>query len=523
MATFTIMQTRALFVTQAKGIQDYILGSDKLRDMVGATELVEWLTGQFLTSVLQDFGFTEEKNHYQKISAGAGSARLLFSSIDDAQCLAKIWPLLCAHAAPGLEVLQTVQEIRGSSIIGAIREAEIALALSRSRRDPAFPVAGAAVERTRRSGKPAIAKMYRLPDSELEIIDAETLAKRNRRNTTQRGQLPEIFRRIGFTNEKSDQIPNDFGEVSGSEREYLALIHADGNGLGQLFIALEKHFQEHLEFSSESIIAFYKDLTSAIAAAALESVEAAQLKARDGNDKAILPIVLAGDDLTVIVRADLAMCFISEYLDTFSAKSRESLQKIRQAHGVLKLDTALPEELTAGAGIVFMKHTFPFSSAYRLCESLATYAKNNAKERNKKSPPPSVAFYKITAASIPMEYSELRAHELTGASLSGGIPAMLTMAPYFIGGECLPQLSTLQALVDALMEFPKGPPRELYSLLQTDLARAQKYYGRICDLNSKSKFPACLKELTGEDSPLNSANATPLGDALTLLSFRRKP
>jgi hypothetical protein len=544
----------ALFVTQAKGIQEYVLGTDKLRDMLGATELVEKLTGEILQETLSAIGLRQDAD-YKVLSHAAGSARIKFDRAESAGELAAIWPMVCAHAAPGLEVYQTVQTLQDGSFLHTIREAEKALSLARGTHQAQLPVVGPPVERSARTGVAAVG-MADLPGGDKEEVDAATRAKRNRQMSLKKSKnLPDVFLRMSFPAELANLVPDDFDQISGRDRDYLALIHADGNGLGQLFIRLEEHFKKNPGFPSDKIEAFYTSISEAITKVTRDAASSAreEIMPLFPAEKRwpVMPLVLAGDDLTLVTRADLAVPFVKSLLLKFEEFSVIALESLKSEFPELQLGGVLPERLSSGAGIVFMKPGFPFAIAYALCESIAKYAKNTAKELAGKaglaSTPSALAFHKITASSIRVNYSNLLQHELCGAGYrsesqddkKGGTEATprirLTMAPYYVGGQA-PSLDALLGLVEALegteeeKGFPKGPPRELFGLLQTDLSRAQKHYERMLAVNEKKasdKLSAALRTLVQSEGPVSNPQgsnqkATPLGDALTLLGFTKK-
>lgn len=536
-----------LFVTQAKGIQDYVLRTDKLRDMLGATELVEELPCGLLDQTLVGLGFRAGED-YQVLSRAAGAARIGFGSSAHAQALAEVWPVICAHAIPGLEVYQTIEPLGSDGFLKAIQRAEHSLALARVRRTPQLPVPGPPVKRAQRTGEAAIG-MGHLPGGEREEVDAATRAKRAKRDfrDASSNKLPGVYQRMGLTPEDSARIPEDFDDISGSDREYLALIHADGNGLGELFIALEKHFSKNPALGGESITSFYQEFSHAISSVSCSAAALAFQEASDRSKESprwpIMPLVLAGDDLTFVVRADLAIPFVRTFLTKFEELSREAISRLKKDFPNLALDAHLPSHLTSGAGIVFIKPGFPFSVGYELCESLASAAKKAAKKAGKNhgsdpagppEPPAStLAFHKVTASSVRTQYSDLLEHELCGAHAedpeSGNSDRnnriCLTLAPYQIGSGPHPSIDQLQSLVETLRDFPRGPVRELFTLLQTDWPRAQKHFARMLDMGkpeSVSQLKAALHDLLAESSPAAKRNGkliTPFGDALTLLSF----
>jgi hypothetical protein len=527
-----------LCVTAAKGIQGYILGSDRLRDIVGATEIIDRLPCEALEEGLK---WLRLEGKYEFISRAAGAARIWFERENDAREFARWWPLICAHAAPGLEVVQCVQSIvcdGTEDYLAAVRAAEEDLSRSRSRGCANLPEISPAVLRAQRTG---LAAVERFQDENVDFsTQCKALARRaNRQDAQSPDRIPDICRRIGFPEGKAELVPKEFEQISGSARDYLAVIHADGNGMGGMFVRLEEELKKLPGFPARS---FYKALSAGIITAGDNAAQAGVQKVRKQLDAAadedkpwpLLPIVLAGDDLTVVIRADLAIDYVDLFLKGFEGEIRKLFVRLGDHFGKDKATTetlsrALESTLTAGAGIAFVKPRYPFSRAYELCESLAKFAKGQAKgsgcNRSDGLPPSTIAFHRVTAATTQHHFADLLKGELRGAD-----EILLSMAPYVVGDNAItkpfPTLNALRELTCALLKVPRGQTRELFSLLQADLARAEKHYERLI-----SRVPGD-PEATRHRSGLSKAFArmlsknacyangrTPLGDALTLAGF----
>ncbi len=79
----------------------------------------------------------------------------------------------------------------------------------------------------------------------------------------------------------------------------------------------------------------------------------------------VLPLVLGGDDLTVICAGSISLAFTEAYLTAFEEVTRAS--------------ELLGGGLTACAGVAVVKPHFPFSAAYDLAEELTKEAKKTVK------------------------------------------------------------------------------------------------------------------------------------------------
>ncbi len=498
------MKTSYLFCFAAKSLQSYIMRGGKLRDMVGATSLIDKLSDKEWISkwLKENHGFVEvtsdkgeskadpPPNGFRILQAAAGSARLEFFEKAHAEAVATLWPLWCHAWAPDLEVVQHLEAWDGKSYGQISRTTGEQLERKRNFPAPCMPEAGPFAKRAPRAGEPAVEVDYA---AEKELIDLASKRKRQEREALRNAeQLPPVARAFGF--EKADQLPDDFEQVSGGNA-YLAVIHADGNGLGQMFLrvgqALEKLGPERdkealalFRYLSEVVVARGTQVAADAAMSAVrrqidETVKEQKAQAQEhpeefGQRKVprrpeawpFAPVVLAGDDVTVVCRADLGLPFTTAFLQTFRAEMRKRLkwlrdnqfpsdadeaENLRVYDGLWRklkeepgIEEAIPEELSAGAGIVFCTDHYPFALAYELCEDLARRskgtAKNEAKGRAKPTPDSALSFVRITGASAPTEFDELTRGILRGAGVDR---MLLTGGPYFVDGALQPQFRHL--------------------------------------------------------------------------------
>src|SRR5690606_18669412 len=106
------------------------------------------------------------------------------------------------------------------------------------------------------------------------------------------------------------------------------------------------------------------------------------------------------DDLTVLVRADLALPFAKAFLTAFEAHSRTSMQQLLGAFeeaGLGSQAAELPGYLTACAGLCYMKCSQPFHAGHEIAEGLCKRAKAASRTvRPDNAPmPATLAFHKI--------------------------------------------------------------------------------------------------------------------------------
>ncbi len=523
------------YLFEAKSIQDYILRSGRLRHIVGASELIDSLTtDDLLDDVLAALRLTEGQDI--RFSRRAGGAVYLFSSRREARdAFRDLWSLVARQYAPGLEFV--IAQGEGATDYAAYQQALEGLQAARNRQSPVLPSGGPVTRYAPRTGQPAVSN-----DAKLGLQDA----------ATSRFGLDRFWKRGGLTAKFADtgSVPIDDWprnlEYSPEEDEsasfpflpdnrYLGLIHADGNGLGQLLMQLGEQAQSRPEVFVGLFRDFSAAITEATRAAAQDATRQVLLPARGNPNETkaagavpARPIVLGGDDLTILVRADLAIPFTRAFLAAFEQMSREKLKPLRGKYPTIE---GVPEALTAGAGIAFVKSNHPFHLAHELAESLARFAKDRAKEQKDGNGriPPTLAFHRVTTASHG-DYQDIRQQEMTHGPEEARV--ITTLGAYRVDPQppVLPALADLEALAQLLghEEMARGPARQILTLLGQSPDDARRRYVRWREVmrdRHAGRFAEFDKRLTAlcgdlDDSlPISrQTGATPLGDVATLLA-----
>ena len=400
-----------LVLIETSGNQNYIFATNKLRENIGASELTylagtKWpiaavakVDGNSRLDLWTDKGSKQlrdklldlklnppiEKTDFKVeiILAASGKAMLLVEDRAKAQAIIRQVTLQALKEAPGLEISGVIQEFdwdRERSLERAIKAIHQKFEANRSQiPSPAMrflrlPV----VEECASSGLPANAVE--------KYGETRTISLTSQRKTEAK---QSGFDRIAtlFTSEypqgnlanSLEVLDRDFKEdnTDGRSRqvEWLGVIHADGNGLGKIFI----NFQEHLkqiqsEYTNRDYANKLREFSLALDACTEEAFLAAlsvfQSDESDADILPIFPLILGGDDLTVICDGKLAIPFTKRFLTEFETATRQN-ETIRDiAKVALKGD-----RLSACAGVAVIKPHFPFSVAYELAESLAKSAK----------------------------------------------------------------------------------------------------------------------------------------------------
>ena len=513
-----------LFTFEAKGLQNFIFSGGRLRYMIGGNALVgELCDEELLEKRIKACGGSE--GDFKILEGAAGGAKITFRREDVGHRFARLFPIFCARFAPGLTVVQDFRKIESSisATYAAAREA-----LLFERKFPPKPrfVANPALERCARTGQPAVAS-----DQKDGLIDASLKRRKDRRDQFQKDQkkIPPIFEQFGF--EKEKQIPNSFEDLRSPFHGYFALIHADANSLGQLFMSLGKASEgkavdddEAQEFFSQ--VAEIKDAAmKAAVAAGMKSVEGLY-ESSESKPHPILPLVLAGDDLTVVCRTDLAIPFTVAFLNEFKCHTSKEFSKLKgpeNLKGPEPMKNVLPDGLSAGAGIVYSPLKFPFNQAYDLLEHIASQAKGKAKKQkvNDKTPCPSgLTFYTIDDSLNPQSIEEIRDRDWKGDGVT------FEAGPYFVDGDQKPQLSQFQKIVAGADDLPGGKVRELVTQLRQERTALKGSIDQLQKVHDESltAFNSALKGAGFEDfTKIKDLKTSPLLDVLHHQKFSKSP
>ncbi len=526
------------YLFEAKSIQTYILESGRMRDLIGASEMVDALTSDLLPDALHTLGFQDDGP--VRFSRRAGGALYAFANdIEPLERFATLWSLLVQQFSPGLSF--DAARGTGSDEAAAFEAARAALLADASRFRPVLPITAPITQRSSRTGQPGV----EIDASDQGVIDLPTKRKKSRFSNPARIGLFTRFSPpktdLRWRDWPRDLTPGvDGGFPFRGDDHTVALIHADGNGLGELL----RKAKERASKDPTQYVHLFRELSLAIAQtterAAQRATQAVLLPEREQRIKdnggmqdqplAARPIVLGGDDLTLLVRGDLAIRYLQEFLGAFEEESRRRLPE-------LQIGT---DGLTAGAGVVFMRASQPFYLATALAEDLARLAKRQAKAIDTVAPPSAVAFHRVTNSMVE-RYEEIVLREKT--YVHHDTRFVDTLGAYALHqGQGLPALSDLLELQELLAGplMSRGPTRQLHSLIGLDLTQARSRYRRWQMLMRENQnptlesFKATLERLGQAQSPRvfgaytehpdlpyftrQDGYVSPLADALTLTS-----
>lgn len=459
-----------LTVLDTAGIQDYIFGSNELRENIGASELAYRATTYWVFEQLDRRGekhnvtvrwrplrrgeegpgperkglengweYDDERRiedtgsglTAEVIYAGGGNMVILFGGAGHAQRACDfVYDLsrFLLTAAPGLTLYAAhVPYTWGDaklSLPAAVQRANRRLTELKTELPPSAPTLGLSVTAACVStGLPANDthpnedkqnSLANLGSSQVKVKwQASAWAKRRLR-----GLLPNV-EDAGFR--WSDDLDN-IGDLPGWNESYIAVVHADNNGMGRRIIEIAKCHEANHSTEPRLYMQEMRDFSRAAdknARTALqETVKAlvGRLKQLDEQDQQerrgyrppyfpFRPVVFGGDDVTWVCAGPWGLSLAQRYLSEVERQGE-----------------------FACAGVAIVKSHYPISRAYRVSEELMDEAKDQAKELDPKEKQVSALDWHFTTTGLSGALEEIRRQEYRTTPQPGDAKRLLLNA-----------------------------------------------------------------------------------------------
>ena len=209
------------------------------------------------------------------------------------------------------------------------------------------------------------------------------------------------------------------------DRNRWAVVCMDGNDMGMQFLTFKE--QNHSNTQGQAWLPeMSRRLDECTCNAAAKGMCAvAEKYLAENSGKKVLPLrplIVGGDDVTVLVSCKYALLFVKTVMQTFNAESRKF------AH----LWVGTGGEMTISAGILFAPVTLPLHSALSYTETLLAGAKTRGrglKKDKKQASPPCLDWENVTESML-LSPAERRQKELLFEDDETGKTIELSARPY---------------------------------------------------------------------------------------------
>lgn len=359
-----------LAMYDVRGIQNYIFKTNRVREIMGASYIVrdiildgikEWIQKNGCSKYVLDWqeqdtcSFLEDETiEMEVLFIGGGNAYILFRNEELCHSANKFLARYVLDHTYSLNLAVAYIEKTDSykkdyqTIQNRMRD--IKATMPESKPMGVFPfMAWDSV-----TGQPLTKKKI-FSDGTSEWLSTEAYLKTER------------LKREGVQKTEFDQMVTEKGDNS-----FLALVHIDGNNMGSRI----RKLIEHKEMYQEAIPTMRK-LSNNISNGFKECYDIMNKKAEElskkepfKNQVLLRKIVLAGDDITFVCNAKIALILVQTFL-------KETVHHF--------LDENQKYAFSACAGISYFNSHYPFSDAYQVAEACCDSAKKEAKKDKNKA------------------------------------------------------------------------------------------------------------------------------------------
>ncbi len=394
------MREVTLTQIEVSGIQDYIFGSNNLKQNIGASELVTKATTDWVAAALEEAAiehnavwdesaqvyqladWTEDLLPAQIVYWGGGNALILFTGSREQYAVpfTKVLTRKAIENARGLSLVIGHQELKWNedAIYQKHKILRKTVAKRKFNRRQNTPLLGLGVTAVCDfTGLPAIG----VKDDNL--ISQAVQHKYKAEEDEQR--FANLLKGVS-----RDYLPaKDFNLLGErGESSYIAVIHADGNKMGLRFqeivdahptVADNDAYCRQLRALSDAVRNKAADALKETVQLLVSSIDPRNNKFGgvvpipindDGGDVLpFRPIVFGGDDVTFVSEGRLGLALAAYYLRKIGEGTLPGAKEGEQG-----------DPLYARAGIAIVKSHYPFARAYELAVALCTSAKKKLPE-----------------------------------------------------------------------------------------------------------------------------------------------
>lgn len=397
-----IQDSKYLYGFAVHSIQGYIFATNKLKEIGGGSEIVEQLCTTFFEEQVEKLTKKKIEEANQTLGA-AGNVRYTFNKLEDVQVFYREFPTQVKQFAGDITFSQAVVEYKGDLMDTKLEELNTKLEIRRNYPHIQPETGAMSIPIERRTGEP----VYRIEHKFINKEGEEIFVYQDKRTNVKLDKVgikDNVIKQTALSKKLTDALRDKMNETAKTKekkilfstltseltneanKNMVALVHADGNGMGKMIEDIRTKFKDK---TAEKLKAFSKAVSESTLAAFGEAFYQTILKPEiyvvstiDATFivPPIRPVIIGGDDVTFLIRADLAIDFTKIYLETFEKETKESFKK----NGFTppqKTEETENVKLTATAGIVFIKSTYPLHYAADLAESICGYAKRKSERK----------------------------------------------------------------------------------------------------------------------------------------------
>jgi hypothetical protein len=490
--------THYLYGASVQGIQNFIFQTNELRSIAGASELVEQICSKLFNA------FNPDPTKGTLIVHAAGNIKCEFYEREDCAKVVREFPKKVLESVPGVTISQAVVKITDhNSFPEVLDDLECKLHTQRNKPMKNLTLGLTGILRSRTTGLPVTT--IKKVNGDFLYLDEGTYKKWKHSNADDPENITLDLCKKSFNIENLNyrSIAFDLSDLT-KDNDWIAIIHADGNNLGKTVSRYNNTPQELHRFS--------ENMNNATKNSAQQTYKAIiqNEQYKLGRKIPFRPVVLGGDDMTMICRGDLAMEYTRLYLKYFEEETNK----------------LIGEKLTACAGIAYIKSSYPFYYGYKLAEELCEKAKDDSKSIDK-SAPSCLMFHKVQSSFIE-KYDSIVAKELTPQP-----DCSFKFGPYYLNPikDNRWTIDKLQNCVQQLQGSPsenstnnavKSDIRKWMSILTDNKEAAEQMKKRVESISGKTEKELFEQLTTPRNTDSSKISYYPAYDVLSLFTVENQ-
>jgi hypothetical protein len=363
-----------LLAAEADKIQDFIFRSSRLREVVGASQLLTRFCRSIDETLAQQYGG-------QVVVNDGGSFRVIFDDLEMANAfgadLAELYrlslggSLSLAEPTPLNGDFRAANDKAGKMLRQTKNQPQGAVA------DPHMPYVAFCAS----CGISLADQHGLLPeepnDSRERYLCNTCQIKAQERWDERLGQLREFLVTISGGEDQLDRFvwPKDTDTVADYDlrgRNYVAYLVADGNGMGTIFSQCD---ESQIRRLSEGLTDAARNSLAASSSSLIARLDRRYTK--DGREIVpVLPLILGGDDLFALIPAPYALDFARRFCLAWEDELAMLVKNAGLQIG--EGENQIPRPTVATA-VVICKSKYPYALAHRRAEELLEEAKRHSK------------------------------------------------------------------------------------------------------------------------------------------------
>jgi len=391
---------RHLFITETPSIKKYVFGTDKLKEMVGASIILNEL----------NIGKTEEvlknalgKNRVKKVYANGGSGQFILSDCDekDIECVGqKLECLYTENTKGGANLLWAYAPYSSpeNEYQEALELAYYNMIVKRESQSFLWPPVHMPYYKDCKSCSNGIATIKSNEEDDEWLCEVCNSKRKSSKNLGLWRDLCKYLKKATLTYDECIKLrPNDFQEIGAFSRKlgYIGVVYADGNSMSKHIKSID---------TNDNFKSFSDIIDNAIKKACFHALEK-----YCSEERGVIPaqiLILGGDDLVVVLPADRAMDFALSVADKFTEITKNKFLENEKLSNLFN-----GQGITISTGVAIGKDSQPFRILLEQAEGLLKLAKEKGAEKDGGNIPDSYIDFHISSQSAWVDINVVRNEE----------------------------------------------------------------------------------------------------------------